>query len=67
MSEIASSDQRFYKESPLSEYSYKPTNIKEGKINESDSDSSEEIDPKIYNNPPPPLKLLKNLPVMKVH
>ena len=67
MSELTSTNQTFYKTSPLTEYSFNPTKIEKDKIAENDSDSSEEIDPRIYDNPPPPLKLHKNLPVMKVH
>ena len=65
MSELTSTSQTFYKPSPLTECYFSPANIEKDNID--DSDSSEEIDPRIYNNPPPPLKLHKNLPVMKVH
>ncbi|KAI6654857.1 hypothetical protein LOD99_2736 [Oopsacas minuta] len=69
MSDImSSSGQKIYKSSPLSEMSFASKILpKDDEIVEGDSDSSEEIDPRIYNNPPPPLKLHKNLPVMQVH
>ena len=69
MSDILTNDSKLYKISPLTEMSFSPSSValKDNTKEETDSDDSEEIDPRIYNNPPPPLKLLKNLPVMRVY
>ena len=53
--------------SPLSQMAYAPADkLNQGVELESDS-SDEEVDPRLYANPPPPLKLHKNLPIQRVY
>ena len=69
MSDIVSRDTKLYKVSPLTEMSYNPSSVvlKDNFKEETDSDDSEEIDPRIYNNPPPPLKHYKNPQTTRVY
>ena len=69
MSELDTDGSKLYKLSPLTEMTYSRTSVRlnDSIKEETDSDDSAEIDPRIYNNPPPPLKLHKSPPVMRVY